>query len=267
MRITVNSVTFRYSPEVTALRQVSLSIEAGETVAILGENGAGKTTLAKHLNGILTPDEGSVHIDEWDTRQSSTAQLSKIVSYVYQNPNDQLFESTVAAEVAFGPKNLGLSQAEIDERVQQNLSRVGLESEAETHPYDLHASQRKLVALAATLAMSAPVLVVDEPTTGQDHRGLAQLGSLLDELAAEGTTVIAISHDVDFCAEHFRRGILMSQGSILTDGPIAETLAQDHLLEQAAVEQPQLMRLARALELDSWPLDVEMFLEAYQGRS
>jgi energy-coupling factor transport system ATP-binding protein len=267
MRLQVDAVTFRYSPEVTALRGVSLTVEAGETIAILGENGAGKTTLAKHLNGILTPDEGSVLVGDWDTRGRTTAELARFVSYVYQNPNDQLFERTVAAEVAFGPRNLALSEGEVERRVSENLARVGLEAECETHPYDLHPSQRKLVALAASLAMSAPVLVVDEPTTGQDHRGLEQLGELLDELAAEGKTLIAISHDVDFCAEHFERGLLMSHGRILADGPIAETLAQGELLDRAAVQKPQLMRLADALGLDSKPLDVESFLEAYRGRS
>jgi energy-coupling factor transport system ATP-binding protein len=255
-------VSFSYPGDVLALREITLGIREGESVAILGENGAGKTTLVKHLNGLLRPSRGRVLVGDWDTREHTAAQLARRVGYVFQNPDDQLFERTVRAEVAFGPRNLGRSQIEIDTAVSTALAQVGLEAQAEQHPYDLHVSQRKLLALAAVLAMETPVVVLDEPTTGQDTRGLARIGEVVEALKSEGQTVIVISHDVDFCAEHSERCILMSGGRVLADGPSREVLAKPGLLAEAAVERPQLARLAAALELPGTPLTEERFIEA-----
>ncbi len=155
MKISVEDVYFSYPSGVEALRGVSLTVEAGEAVAILGENGAGKSTLAKHLNGLLRPSAGRVLIGDWDTRDHTTAQMAHRVGYVFQNPDDQLFERLVRKEVAFGPRNLGYSDAEVEQFVAQALTQVGLEAEADTHPYDLPLAQRKLLALAAVLAMQS----------------------------------------------------------------------------------------------------------------
>ena len=265
----LEGVTFAYPGGVVALREVSLAIAPGQSVAILGENGAGKTTLVKHLNGLLRPGQGRVTVGDWDTREHTPAQLAPRVGYVFQNPDDQLFERTVRAEVAFGPRNLGRSPEEIDADVKAALAQVGLEELVDRHPYDLHVSQRKLLALASVLAMRTPVVVLDEPTTGQDVRGVARIAQVVENLKAEGCTVIAISHDVDFGAEHFARTIVMADGRITADGPAAEVLAQGDVLAQAAVERPQLARLAAALGLAGTPLTVEEFigaLEAARGR-
>ncbi|MFQ5856450.1 MAG: energy-coupling factor ABC transporter ATP-binding protein [Anaerolineae bacterium] len=266
MNITLHDVSFTYPAGVVALREVNLTITSGEAIAIIGENGAGKTTLAKHLNGLLKPERGRVHLGDWDTREHTVAQLARRVGYAFQNPDDQLFERTVWAEVAFGPRNLGQSEAEVGSGVEAALSQVGLEAEARHHPYDLHISQRKLVALAAILAMRTPVVILDEPTTGQDARGLARIGGIVEALKAEGRTVITISHDIDFCAEHFERVVVMSRGRVLGDGPAGTILAQGDLLARAHVEPPQLARLAAALGLADAPCTLDTFTAALATR-
>jgi len=264
MRITLEAVRFAYGPQVVALDGVDLTIETGEQVAILGENGAGKTTLAKHLNGLLKPDAGQVRIGDWATSQHTPADLAARVSYVFQNPDDQLFERTVEAEVAFGPRNLGLPAEEVERRVKAVLDLVGLTGRAGTHPYDLQPTERKLVALAATLAMETPIVVIDEPTTGQDAAGLRVLAGVLDQIKSAGRTVVVISHDIDFCCEHLSRAVLMADGRVLADGSMTQVLARTDLLARAAVEQPQMMRLAESLGLADLPLTVEAFVANYQ---
>lgn len=262
MRIRADGLSFSYPRGVRALQDVTLIIEPGEAVALLGENGAGKTTLAKHLNGLLRPTSGEVWIGDWDTRTKTVAQMARRVAYVFQNPDDQLFERTVGSEVAFGPKNQGAAEPQIQARVKQALERVGLRELRERNPYDLHASQRKLVTLAAALAMDTPALVLDEPTTGQDGPGMRLVADLIESLKSEGRTVIAITHDVDFCAEHFDRVVVLSAGRVLADGPASQVLSQAAVLAQAAVEQPQLVRLANALGWPGCPRTVEAFVES-----
>ena len=263
MDIHFEAVTFAYNPDVIALRGINLDIAAGESLAIIGENGAGKTTLVKQLNGLLKPASGRVRVGDWNTQDHSVSQLAQRVGYAFQNPDDQLFKRSVAAEVAFGPKNLSFSEAETADCVDWALDLVGLSAERETHPHDLHSSQRRLVSLAATLAMQTPVLVFDEPTIGQDAVGLERLRHIIRVLQAKGRTVIAISHNIDFCAENFARVVLMSRGQIQADGATAQVLSQQTLLNAAQVESPQMTRLARALGLASAPLTVEEFTAVF----
>jgi energy-coupling factor transport system ATP-binding protein len=262
MNITLENVSFTYPSGVTALRGVNLAIRPGEAVAIIGENGAGKTTLAKQLNGLLRPDQGRVLIGEWDTREHTVAQLARRVGYVFQNPDDQLFESTVWDEVAFGPRNLGCDEAEIKRRVTAALDQAQLAETAQTHPYDLQLAQRKRVALAAVLAMQTSIVVFDEPTTGQDSRGVALIGDIIESLKQDGRTLLTISHDIDFCAEHFERVVAMADGQVLADGPATAVLGEVTLLAQTAVQPPQLARLAAALGLPGSPLTINDFLKA-----
>jgi len=265
--LAVEGVTFTYPTGVTALRDVSLSFAPGEAVAIIGENGAGKTTLARHLNGLLRPTQGRVLVGDWDTRQRTVAQIAARVGYAFQNPDDQLFERTARAEVAFGPKNLGFTPQAVEDAVRSALALVGLEAAADKHPYDLPLSQRRLLALAATLAMQTPAVILDEPTTGQDAPSIERIGRIVEDLKAQGRTVIAITHDIDFCAEHFARVIVMAGGVVLADGPAAVVLSRADVLAQAEVEPPQLLRLAAALGMDSAPLTVEAFVSDLATRS
>jgi energy-coupling factor transport system ATP-binding protein len=266
VEIVVDNVTFAYAPDVVALKQVSISIEPGETVAIIGENGAGKSTLAKHLNGLLRPSEGRVTVGGWDTREQSAAEMAARVAFAFQNPDDQLFKRSVQAEVAFGPQNLGFSDDEVAAAVAEALEMTGLSAEAEAHPHDLHNSQRRWVALAATLAMRAPIVVIDEPTIGQDASGVEKLGQIIDQLRDGGRTIIAISHQIDFCASNFARIVVMAGGRILADGSPQAVFSEEALLAEAHVEAPQIARLAAKLEMPHGILDKEAFLQVLKKR-
>jgi energy-coupling factor transport system ATP-binding protein len=262
MRLEARGVSFRYPTGVLALDDVSLRIESGEAMALIGENGAGKTTLAKLLNGLLRPTTGSVLLDERDTRQHTPAQLSRFVGFVFQNPDDQLFARTVREEIAFGPRNQRLSEPEVRARVESALQDVDLLAAADRHPYDLTSPERKLVALAAALAMQTPALILDEPTIGQDATGVERLGALVDRLHGDGRTVVTITHDLDFCLEHFGRVVVLASGRILADGPATDTLRQVDLLHKAQVEPPELVRLALGLGWDTMVRTPEAFAEA-----
>jgi energy-coupling factor transport system ATP-binding protein len=261
MRLEVRDASFRYPTGVLALDGISLAIGPGEAVALIGENGAGKTTLAKLLNGLLRPTTGSVLLDERDTREHTPAQLSRFVGFVFQNPDDQLFARTVREEIAFGPRNQRLPDAEVQVRVGRALDDVGLRAAADRHPYDLTSPERKLVAVAAALAMQTPALILDEPTIGQDAGGVERLGALVDHLHAEGRTLITITHDLDFCLEHFERVVVLAGGRILAHGQGVDVLRQVDLLRQAQVEPPQLVQLALGLGWDTMVRTPEAFAD------
>jgi energy-coupling factor transport system ATP-binding protein len=216
--IEFEAVSFAYPDGTQALSEVGLRIDPGELVAIVGQNGSGKSTLVRHLNGLLRPASGRVLLDGLDIRGIHVAGLAARVGLAFQNPDRQLFAGRVAAEVAFGPRNLGLRGAALDEHVSSALEAVGLGSEAAANPYDLGYSRRKLLALASVLAMRTPILVLDEPTTGQDARGVARVRAVVAAAAAEGRTVIAISHDMRFVAECFERVAVMRAGRVVLDG-------------------------------------------------
>ena len=216
--IEFEAVSFAFPDGTRALSDVDLRIEPGESVAIVGQNGSGKSTLVRHLNGLLRPTSGRILLDGLDVRDVHVARLAERVGLAFQNPDRQLFAGRVAGETAFGPKNLGVRGAALDERVSLALEAVGLSAEAAANPYDLGYSRRKLLALASVLAMRTPVLVLDEPTTGQDARGVARVRAVVAAAAAEGKTVIAISHDMRFVAECFRRVVVMRAGRIVLDG-------------------------------------------------
>ncbi len=202
---------------------------------------------------------------DWDTREHTVAQFAARVGYIFQNPDDQLFKPSVWAEVTFGPKNLGWEAEKIELHARQALKTVGLSGVSERHPYDLSFTQRKNVALASVLAMDTPVIVFDEPTTGQDYAGTEQMGSIIAGLREQGKTLITITHDIDFCAEHFERTIVMAGGRILLDGSSRSVLSQAGILAQTYVEPPQMIRLASRLGMATAPLTVDEFIEQWLG--
>lgn len=262
MNIEIKDLHFSYLGSVEALRGISLTIQSGEQVAIVGQNGAGKTTLVKHLNGLLQPTTGSVKIGDWDTTQHSVAKLAQRVGYVFQNPDEQLFSRTVGQEVAFGPRNLGYPAKQIDELAKDALTLTELSDKTETNPYDLSATWRKMVALASIISMDTPIVIFDEPTTGQDALSVARIAHVIAALRARGKTVITITHDIDFCAENFERVIALSQGKILLDGPANEVLGQEEILATTYVDPPQLTRLGLRLRLKEVVRNQEEFLAA-----
>jgi energy-coupling factor transport system ATP-binding protein len=263
MNISIEGVSFVYPSGVRALNGIDLHIRSGETVAIVGENGAGKTTLVKLFNGLLHPTSGRVLIGGWNTKEHSTAQLAARVAFLFQNPDEQLFERSAAREVAFGPRNLGFTKAKVESSTRTALQQVGLLDKAEINPYDMHPFERKMLALASTLAMQTPVLVLDEPSIGQDAAGRQRLRRVLKGMQKKKRTIILISHDLDFCAEVAKRAVVMAGGRILADGPVAQVFVRSKLLAQAAVSPPQLVRLAQRLKMPSAPLTAGGFVKAY----
>ncbi|MCR2783886.1 MULTISPECIES: ABC transporter ATP-binding protein [unclassified Microbacterium] len=262
MDIRFVDVRYTYPNGAEALRGVNLDVRAGERVAIVGQNGAGKTTLARHLNRIFVPTSGTVHVGDWTTEPRTIAQMAERVGYVFQNPDEQIFARTVIADVSFGPRNLGLEEDAARERAMTALETVGLAETADVHPHQLALSERKRVALAGVLAMQTPVLVLDEPTTGQDARGIAMVARVVREVSEQGRTVIAITHDMDFCVEHFDRVIVMTQGQVRADGAPEDVFTQREIVEAARVEPPQLMRLASHLGWRAQPRTVDAFVDA-----
>ncbi len=260
MKIQIENLRFTYPTGLEALRGVSLTIESGEQVAIVGQNGAGKTTLVRHFNGLLQPTAGSVMIGDWDTKKYSVAKLASRVGYVFQNPDEQLFSRDVGTEVRFGPRNLGYSKEKTDELVKRALALTELSDKTETNPYDLSPTWRKMVALASVIAMDTPIVIFDEPTTGQDAVNVARIARVIAELRREGKTVIAITHDIDFCAENFERVIALSNGKVLLDGAAADILGQEETLAQTYVDPPQLTRLGKRLGFKETVLTQEDFL-------
>jgi energy-coupling factor transport system ATP-binding protein len=264
MQVEVHALYFTYPGDIQALRGISLAIEQGEKVAIIGQNGSGKTTLVKHFNGLLQPAQGSVQIGDWDTKHHSVAELASRVGYVFQNPDEQLFNSDVKSELGFGPRNLGYDPARIAALVEDAIELTGLESYRHTNPYDLSPTWRKMVALASIITLDSPIVVFDEPTTGQDAQSVDRIARIVSELHSRGKTLITISHDIDFCAENFDRIIAMSEGKIILDGPVLEVIAQEEILATTFVDPPQLTRLGVELGLAQTVSDQASFLDAFR---
>ena len=245
---------------VRALDGVDLVIGPGERVALIGQNGSGKTTLVRHLNGLLRPTEGQVTIDGSDAADMTVAQLASRVGLVFQDPDRQIFAGSVRSEVEFGPRNLGRSGGDLRDAVSAALDATGLSGEEATNPYDLGQSRRKLLALASVLSMRTPVLVLDEPTTGQDARGVERVRGVVDGVSAEGRTVIAISHDMRFVAESFERVIVMRAGKIILDGSPATVFGADawEALGSTYLEPPLAAVAGERLGLGSTPTDATL---------
>ncbi len=260
MKIQITNLRFTYPTGLEALCGISLSIETGEQVAIVGQNGAGKTTLVRHCNGLLKPTSGSVLIGDWDVTKYAVAKLASRVGYVFQNPDEQLFSKDVGTEIRFGPRNLGYSKEKIDELVKRALALTELSDKTEANPYDLSPTWRKMVALASVIAMDTPIVIFDEPTTGQDAVNVARIAHVIAELRKEGKTVITITHDIDFCAENFERVIALSKGQILLDGAARDVLGQEEILAQTYVDPPQLTRLGKRLGFKETVRNQEEFL-------
>ncbi len=260
MKIEIRDLHFTYPAGVEALRGISLTIESGEQVAIVGQNGAGKTTLVKHLNGLLLPTSGEVRIGGWNTKNQSVAKLARRVGYVFQNPDEQLFSKNVGTEVAFGPRNLKLDGEQVQSLVKDALAMTELTDKTETNPYDLSPTWRKMVALASVISMDTDIVVFDEPTTGQDALNITRIANVIRTLRQRGKTVITITHDIDFCAENFDRVVALSQGKVLLDGYANDVLGQEEILATTYVDPPQLTRLGKRLGFEKTVRTQEEFL-------
>jgi energy-coupling factor transport system ATP-binding protein len=245
--VVIDNVRFSYPSGVAALHGVSLTISAGERIALLGRNGAGKSTLLRHTNGLLQPSSGQVLVHGVDTRTTTVARCARHVGIVFQDIRNQLFARTVRDELRFGPRNLGYSAAEIDALIERAMTVLGLAQFADTHPYDLPPALRRLVAVGAVLAMNSDVLVLDEPTAGLDNPSIARLKTLAHELVAQGKSIIVVSHDLDFCFEALDRVILMQNGQITLDSSWSRLDAPERAALEADVGLPLALQAARTL--------------------
>jgi len=268
--ITAEGVWFAYTDGEWALQDVSLRIEPGEYVAIIGPNGAGKTTLAKQFNGLLLPTRGRVRVLGRETANLGPEKLAHIVGYVFQNPDHQIFAPSTREEIAFGPRNLGLSDTEVRARADEALARFGLSDMADVPPAVLSFGLRRKVALAAVYAMRPQVLILDEPTGGLDRDSVREVMGLVAKLHAEGHTIILITHDMELVAEQAERVILLHGGRVLLDAGTREALTQGERLESVGLMPPQITRLAQGLALYGLPADVltvREFVAAYVERA
>ncbi len=266
--IETEGLSFSYPDGTHALHDVDLRILRGVRLAIIGQNGSGKSTLVKHFNGLLRPTEGRVSVGGADVGRRHVAQLARQVGIAFQNPDRQIFAGSVRAEVAFGPRNIGLRGKQLESAVGSALDAVGLGSEMETNPYDLGYSRRKLLTIASVLAMRTPVVVLDEPTTGQDARGVRTIEQIVERLADEGRTVIAVSHDLRFVAETFERVVVMRQGRVILDGPPAQVFAEESwpALRSTNLEPPYAATIGARLGLGSTPTEAAV-VEALRALS
>jgi energy-coupling factor transport system ATP-binding protein len=256
--ITVEHLDFSYPDGTSALTDINLTIGDQEFIALIGQNGSGKTTLSKCLNGLFKPTRGRVMVDDLDTSQRGIIkQLVTRVGYVFQNPDHQLFNRSVYAEIAYGPHNLGLSESDVKERVEEAAAVAGVSREHfETHPYFLPKGLRQRVAIASILAMRPKTIIVDEPTTGQDMMQSIEVMNFLRKLWKEdGHTVIIITHEMRIVADYAERTVVLGLGRLLLDGPTRQVFAQPDMLEKTFVEPPQITRLGQALKAEGLPGD------------
>ncbi|MFC5647725.1 energy-coupling factor ABC transporter ATP-binding protein [Paenibacillus solisilvae] len=247
--ISFRNVSFGYEKNLpTIIRDINLDIFEGDFVALIGQNGAGKTTMAKHINGILKPTKGEVTVRGKLTSDYKRDELAKVVGYCYQNPDHQIFSQTVEKEIAYGPKAIGLSPAEVQERVKDALHLVDLEEKRQLHPSLLGRGERQRLAVASILAMGASILVIDEPTTGLDYAGITRIMNLLRTWNEKmKVTIIIITHDIPMVADYVPRTIIMAQGQILKNAPTPEVLTDFALLKMAAVKPLQVTRVSERL--------------------
>jgi len=229
----------------SVLRGVHLNLDRGECVALIGPNGAGKTTLVKHLNGLLKPDRGSLRILGYDTRRTSVSKLARHVGFAWQNPNDQLFRTTVREEVLTGPRVL---QAYDPGWCNRLFERLGLGPLLDRSPFSLSEGQKKRVSFAAALAPQPELIIFDEPTAGQDEPFRRELAELIHELQREGRTVVLVTHDLEFAAQHASRWLILAEGQIIADGSPDAVMANPTAMAKAGLRPTQRFQLIQALK-------------------
>ena len=261
--IEVEDIYFTYPNGVEALKGISLTIQNGEFVAIMGQNGAGKTTLVKHFNGLLKPVKGKVLIDKVETTKVSVATLARNVGFVFQNPDHQLFSETVEDEITFALRNFGFKENIIKRRVTWALNLLGLTQYRETSPFMLSGGERKRVALASVLAWNPKILILDEPTIGQDYQQKEKLRQFILQMKTQRKTTIIVTHDVEFVAECDPRVVLMQNGRIVADGEARKVLTNPEVLTQASLVPPQVAQIFLQLPGLELPKNV---IDIYEAR-
>ncbi len=243
--IGLENLSFSYAGGPRVLDSIDLRVEAGEFIAIVGQNGSGKTTLAKQIVGLLQPATGRVTIDGKDRAQMRPAETAREVAYVFQNPDHQIFAATVEDEVAFGPRNFGLADDEIRRRCDEALEAVGLQNERQSDPFLLSKGERQRLAVASVLVLRPRMLILDEPTTGLDHREQLRMMALVRDLNRAGIAIVIITHTPWLVAEYARRVVLLRKGAKIFDGGVREFFMQDELLRSSSFRAPEITELSR----------------------
>jgi cobalt/nickel transport system ATP-binding protein len=259
--VSVEDVKFSYPAGVNALKGVSLNIKQGERVAILGPNGSGKSTLILLIAGLLTPIKGQIKVFGQMTSSKDFPKLRSRIGLVFQDPDDQLFTPTVKEDIEYGPKNLGLPKDVIGKRCEHILEDIGISHLKDRPPHRLSFGEKKKVSLATALILRPELLILDEPTANLDLVSRRGLIDMLNELSAEGTTIIISTHDVEALPELADRVIIVSHGLLLGEGEIHSVLQDANLLEKAGLEPPSIVRLFSSLKtlglIDKIPLTYE----------
>ena len=251
------------------LDDVSLGVHPGDRIGIVGRNGGGKSTLARHLNGLLRPQSGTVAINGQPAAGRRVGELAREVGYVFQNPDRQIFATSVREEVAYGVHNLGATGEEASRRVDEALAVFDLTAVAETPPAVLGYGLRRLVTLASVWAMQPPIWVLDEPTTGLDARYTALLMDRLRSLHAEGRTILFITHDLRLAAEFAERVVVIDRGQVALDGPQSTVLADADALHAYGLRPPPITRLSALLAPHGFPhpiLSIDQFVDRWERR-
>lgn len=245
LAVRVRGATYVYpNGKVAALSGVDLDVKPGELLGIIGQNGSGKTTLTKLLNRLLKPTSGSVYINGLLTTPRTVQEMSAHIGYVFQNPNHQLFARTVRDELEFGPRNIGISDDDIAERVEDAIEFFDLSAYIEEHPYRVSFPIRKLVGIASVITMRPSIIILDEPSTGQDHQTTRIINSLMRRLAEQGTTVICVSHDMPLLADVVGRVVVMRNTEIIADASPREVFADRALMLTTNLQAPQITEIA-----------------------
>lgn len=248
--IEARDIEYKYPDSTKALKNVNFSVEKGAMVSLLGRNGAGKSTLFLHFNGILRPSKGKIfiHGKEISYKKEDLMKTRQTVGIVFQNPDDQLFAPTVEEDVAFGPLNIGLSQEEVERRVEESLLRVGMSGYEKKPPHHLSGGEKKRIAIAGILAMKPEIMILDEPTSGLDPKGASKIMKLLYELNEEGMTIIISTHDVDLVPIYSEKVFIMNDGRIIAEGKTYEVFSYVDLIRSANLRLPRIAHLMEILE-------------------
>lgn len=262
--IQVRQLSFSYREGSSVLSAIHLEFDRRAT-AIIGQNGAGKTTFVKLLKGLLKPFDGEILVCGQDVKNASAASLAKTIGLVFQNPNDQIFKKTVLEEVMFGPLMIKIDKETAKKNALEALRMAGLEGQLEVNPHDLSLSEKKLLCIAAVVAMDPEIIILDEPTIAQDFAGKKRISEIIRLLKEKGKLVMTIIHDMEFVAENFERTIVFSEGRVLLDGDTREVFSKRDVLRQAFVEAPGITQLAALLGMGEGILSVDEFIKEYQS--
>ena len=264
--IDVDDLVFSYLGDTNQVDHVSLQFKKGDFVAIIGQNGAGKTTLCRSIIGLLKPTGGTIKVAQVDVATKSVAELSGTVGYCFQNPDEQIFKDSVEDELFFGAENLGRLNEGTRERIEQIIRDVGLERYRKVWPKYLSKGERQRLTMGSIIAMDPDIVIVDEPTTGQDWRETIWIMDLLKKINDEGKTVIIITHNMEIVCSYCNRVLAMRHGKVLLDGTPAEVFSQPEILETAYVQPTDITRIAQALDyMPNDVISVDEFFTLFDG--